>query len=199
MIPNRFPDGGERAGIQHRRRDALVRRGGARATARRPATTRWSRSCIPVLAGIVAWHLRAARATASGWTRRRPDPRRRARRAAHLDGRQGRRLGGHPAHRQADRGQRALVQRACASWPRSPRCTGPTRGAYDELHAAAPRPASSGSGIPARATASTCSTARTATTPTLRPNQIFAARPSASRSSTRAAAGPSWTPARARC
>ena len=43
-----------------------------------------------------------------GWTA----ARRRARRAAHLDGRQGRRVGGHAAHRQAGGDQRAVVQRA---------------------------------------------------------------------------------------
>ena len=47
--------------------------------------------------------------------RRRPARRRRARRAAHLDGRQGRRLGGDAAHRQAGRGAGALAERARAS------------------------------------------------------------------------------------
>ena len=46
--------------------------------------------------------------------RRRPARCRRAGRAAHVDGRQGRRLGRHAAHRQAGRGPGALAQRAVA-------------------------------------------------------------------------------------
>ena len=49
--------------------------------------------------------------------RRRPAQRRRGRRAAHVDGRQGRRLGGDAAHRQAGRGAGAVAQRAGSRQP----------------------------------------------------------------------------------
>ena len=71
--------------------------------------------------------------------RRRPARRRRARRAAHLDGRQGRRLGGDAADRQAGRDPGAVAQRALA-W----RGTGPSAGrdAARGRHARLPRSAS---------------------------------------------------------
>ena len=53
-----------------------------------------------------------APASASACDERRPARRRRARRAADLDGRQGRRLGGDAADRQAGRGAGAVAQRA---------------------------------------------------------------------------------------
>ena len=67
---------------------------------------------FPVLESIVEWHLKGTRYgigvdAADGLLRAGE-----AGRAAHLDGRQGRRLGGDAAHRQAGGDQRAVVQRA---------------------------------------------------------------------------------------
>ena len=66
---------------------------------------------FPVLESIVDWHLKGTRygigVDAARWTA----ASRRGRRAAHLDGREGRRLGGDAAHRQAGGDQRAVVQR----------------------------------------------------------------------------------------
>ena len=66
---------------------------------------------FPVLADMIDWHVRGTRYRHRHGPGRRPAPCRRTRRATHLDGRQGGRLGGDAAHRQAGRDQRALVQR----------------------------------------------------------------------------------------
>ena len=70
------------------------------------------RRVFPVLAEIVDWHVRGTRYGIAVDPGGRAAARRRTGRAADLDGRQGRRLGGHAAHRQAGRDQRAVVQRA---------------------------------------------------------------------------------------
>ena len=59
---------------------------------------------------VIAWHERGTRYGIRARFRR-PAPRRRTRRATHLDGRQGGRLGGHAARRQAGGDPGALVQR----------------------------------------------------------------------------------------
>ncbi len=107
-----FPDGARRGAVPHRRRDAVVlpRR---RALRRRVTGDRDTlRALLPTLLDIVDTTC-AARASASAWipTDGLLAPGRRGL-PAHLDGRQGGRLGGDAAARQGGRDQRALVQRA---------------------------------------------------------------------------------------
>ncbi len=111
MLPNRFPDRGEAP--EYNTVDATlwffvaIRRyldaTGDEAFVRG--------ELLPVLEDILAWHRRGTR-YGIRVRRRRPALRRRAGRAAHLDGRARRRLGGDPAPRQAGRDPGALVQRA---------------------------------------------------------------------------------------
>ena len=124
MLPNRFPD-------------RATRRSTTRST---PRSGSWSRCTTSWQAarggpGRRRRARRRSRAAVDGNPRRlrgrhalrhrarrgRPAARRRAGRAAHLDGRQGRRLGGDAAHRQAGRGPGAVAQRARAS---PARCVG---------------------------------------------------------------------------
>ena len=113
MLPNRFPDHGESARVQLGRRVAVVRdrrarvpRGRARPTADVRASPARGRDGDPRrLRG-------AARASASAMDARRPARVRRARRAAHLDGRARSATRCHAAHRQAGRGPGAVDQRA---------------------------------------------------------------------------------------
>ena len=110
LIPNMFPDGQTRRPLPHRRRDALVLpRDRSLPIATGDDDT--LRELLPVLLDIIDHHLRGTRFgirvdPADGLLRtgRRGLP-------AHLDGRQGRRLGGDAAPRQGRRDQRALVQR----------------------------------------------------------------------------------------
>ena len=112
MLPNRFPDGGEAPEYNtvdatlwyfHRDRRYVARQRRSQAAAR---------VCIPCCATIIDWHQRGTRFGIRVDDQRRPAARRRARRAAHLDGREDRRLGRHAAHRQAGRDQRAVALRA---------------------------------------------------------------------------------------
>ena len=120
-----LPRSGRGARVQLGRRVALVRRRGRTSICARPRT--------PAAAAARRRDRRAARrgrgdprrlhrGTRYGirMRRRRTARRRRAGRAAHVDGREGRRLGRHAAHRQAGRGPGALAERACASAARSP-------------------------------------------------------------------------------
>ena len=99
----------------------------AAARRRACASTTTARACCEraiaaILDGYAAGTRYGIRADA-----RRPARGRRARRAAHLDGREGRRLGGDAAHRQAGRDPGAVAQRArdrrrgTARWLRPPR------------------------------------------------------------------------------
>ena len=161
------------ARVQLGRRLALVRRRGARVPergARRPAP-------MPTVQLLHARDRRDPRrlsrrhALRHPHGRRRPARRRRARRAAHLDGRQGRRLGRDAAHRQAGRGPGAVVQRAAHRRPRGSRPSWPAL-------------ADRGAGVAsARASGTTrgclfdvvdVDHVRGRNDPTLRPNQIFA-------------------------
>src|SRR2546426_276343 len=106
-----IPRRGRGARIQHRGRDALVRRGDSRL----PRRDRRRRRPEGAVAGARRDRALASRGNAlrdQAGRGRRPARLRRARRPAHLDGREGRRLGRDAAHRQAGRNQRALVQRA---------------------------------------------------------------------------------------
>ena len=84
----------------------------ARAAARRRVAARRARARCATAVDAILDGLRARHALRHPRRRRRPARRRRARRAAHLDGREGRRLGGHAAHRQAGRDPGAVAQRA---------------------------------------------------------------------------------------
>ena len=107
--PEPLPRRGDRARVQQRRRDALVRRGGPRLPRGDP------RRGVPP-AGLPAPR-RDRRASPARHPlrhprrRRRPPLLRRAGAAADLDGRQGRRARRHPAQRQAGGGPGALAQR----------------------------------------------------------------------------------------
>ena len=69
------------------------------------------REVYPVLSDMIGWHQRGTRYGIGVDAGGRSAQGRRGGRATDLDGRQGRRLGGHAPHRQAGRDQRALVQR----------------------------------------------------------------------------------------
>ena len=107
--PERVPRFRGEARIQYRRRRALVRRGGARLS-RGDAGRRPGEGAVPGAGG----HDRLAREGHALRHRRgrgrRPPARGRARRAGHVDGREGRRPGRDAAHRQARRDQCPLVQ-----------------------------------------------------------------------------------------
>ena len=111
MLPNVFPGSGETP--EYNTVDAALWyleawRAYVEATGDLPAL----REAFPVLRDIIDWHVKGTRYGIARGSGRRPAARGRARRAAHLDGRQGRRLGGDAAHRQAGGDQRAVVQRA---------------------------------------------------------------------------------------
>ena len=153
------------------------------ATSSAPATARRCRLLLPTLRDIVEQHLAGTRFgigvdPADGLLRQG------ARRLpAHLDGRQGRRLGRDAAPRQGGRDQRALVQRAAAAGAlaasRPSTATTRPRGADAGVVRARRRAARvvqpRASGTQAAATCTTSSTARAAaTTPACRPNQVLA-------------------------
>ena len=96
----------------------------------------------------------------------------RARRPAHLDGRQGRRLGRHAAHRQAGRGAGALAERAPHRAARDPSAGAPSRRA----EASRSRRASGTSG---RRRCTTSSTSITAPAPSTRRSVRTRSSPSA--------------------
>ena len=111
MLPNRFPDAGEAP--EYNTVDATLWYFEA-IRAYHAATD--DDTLLKELFPVLEEHRRLAPARHPLRHRRGPGrrapPRGRARRPAHLDGRQGRRLGGDTAHRQAGRDQRPLVQRA---------------------------------------------------------------------------------------
>ena len=116
MLPNRFPDHGDAPEFNSvdaslwyvvAVHEFLRRRRGARRT----LTTRDQQALRDAVEAILDGYA-ARHALRHPLRRRRPARGRRARRAAHLDGRQGRRLGGDAAHRQAGRGAGAVAQRA---------------------------------------------------------------------------------------
>ena len=128
MLPNRFVGPGRR------------RRSTTRSTPRSGTSSRSTTTCAPSRPRgreVPAARPPAARPTpcAPSWPataghplrhpggRRRPARRGRARRAAHLDGREGGRLGRHPAHRQAGGDPGAVAQRAARRRASSPRST----------------------------------------------------------------------------
>ena len=111
-----FPEGEQRGPLPHRRRDALVlprastatsRATGDRDTLRAAAARRCSTSSSTTCAGT---RFGIGVDPADGLLRQGA-----AGLPAHLDGREGRRLGGDAAPRQGGRDQRALVQRAAAA------------------------------------------------------------------------------------
>ena len=123
MLPNRFADRGEAPEFNAvdaslwfvvavhdllRRRRARA----ARACTRARSRARSQRAVDAIVDGYARGHaLRHPR------RRRRPARCRRARRAADMDGREGRRLRRHAAHRQAGRGPGAVAERALQSPP----------------------------------------------------------------------------------
>ena len=166
LIPNMFPGRAEPGPLSHGRRDAVVlpRRGSLRRRHRRSrhtarAAPRLPRHRRPPRARHAVRHRRGSgrRAAAPG----------RGGLPAHVDGREGRRLGRHAAPRQGGRDQRALVQRAAAAGAlaaRGGRRGGrpADRGAGRSRRDVASTPAS---GTRRAATCTTSSTARPATTP----------------------------------
>ena len=177
LIPNLFPEGETRGALPHRRRDALVLPR-PRPLPRRHRRPRHAASCCCRRCSTSSSITCAARASASASIRRDGLLRQGAGGlSAHLDGRQGRRLGGDAAPRQGRRDQRALVQRAAPA--RGLGARGARRGrrgaplaehadrASDVLQRA----------LLVRATAAISTTSSTASTgddPACRPNQIFA-------------------------
>ena len=177
LIPNLFPEGETRGPLPHRRRHALVlpRPRPLPRGHRRPRHA--ASSCCPTLQDIVD----APRAGHALRHRRRPGRRPaapgRGGLPAHLDGRQGRRLGGHAAARQGGGDQRPLVQRPAAAGglararrtatPRPRRCA-----EHAERARALVQRALLVRG--AAATSTTWSTASTGDDPACRPNQLFA-------------------------
>ena len=110
--PEYVPRRRERRAVSHGRRDALVLPRARPLRRRTPSDRQTLRMLLPKLRDIVEHHLRGTRFGID------VDPRDGLLRAgrgglsAHLDGREGRRLGGDAAARQGGRDQRALVQRA---------------------------------------------------------------------------------------
>ena len=93
MLPNRFPDGGEAP--EYNTVDATLWYFEAiRAYHAATGDDALLKELYPVLEDIVGWHRTRHALRHRRGSGRRPAPRRRAGRAAHLDGRQGRRLGG---------------------------------------------------------------------------------------------------------
>ena len=165
---------GRRARVQHGRRLALVRHRGPRLPARRDARRHVPARDRSALRGAVTRdpdRIHAgARATASALDRRRPARRRRAGRAAHLDGRQGGRLGRDASHRQAGGDPGALAERA-------PDAEGFTERVPRAARARRSRRSTSASGTRPMAASTTWSTPTTRpgnVDSDLRPNQIFA-------------------------
>ena len=111
LIPNLFPEGEKRGPLPHRRRHALVLPRPRPLPRRRPATATTLRLLLPKLLDIVDHHLRGTRFGIGVDPAGRPAAPGRRGLSAHLDGRQGRRLGGDAAARQGGRDQRPLVQR----------------------------------------------------------------------------------------
>ena len=172
-----FPEGEQRGPVSHRRRDAVVLPRGRPLPRASPATARRCGSCCPTLRRHRRAPHRAARASASASIPR--DGLLRAGRrglSAHLDGREGRRLGGDAAARQGGRDQRALVQRAAAA--RGVAARGAATPTAASRSASTPsgraRRSTSASGTRRAATCTTSSTASTATTRRAGPNQVFA-------------------------
>ena len=175
LIPNMFPEGADRGPLPHRRRLALVLPRGRplRGVHRRP------RDALGPAAPADRDRRSAHRGDAVRHRRRparRPAPPGGRGVSAHLDGRQGRRLGRHAAARQGGRDQRALVQRAAAA--RGLGARGPRRRGRRAVRRSTPRrrgPRSTrGSGTRPAATSTTSSTASTGDDPACRPNQLFA-------------------------
>ena len=115
LIPNMFPEGEQRGPLPHGRRDALVLPRPRPLPATRPATATRCSCCCRRCIDIVEHHLRGHALRHRRRSRRRPAAPGRRGLPAHLDGRQGRRLGGDAAARQGGRDQRALVQRPAAA------------------------------------------------------------------------------------
>ena len=115
LIPNLFPEGENRGPVPHGRRDALVLPRARPLPRDRPTTA----STLPRPAPRADRHRRAPHRGHAVRHRRRPRRRPAAPGGrglpAHLDGRQGGRLGGHAAAGQGRRDQRALVQRPAAA------------------------------------------------------------------------------------
>ena len=133
MLPNRFVDQGDAP--EYNTVDASLwyviaaheyLEAAEPQAARRPRAT--ARRSAPAVQAILAGYARGTRYGIRA-DRRRPARRGRAGRSAHLDGREGRRLGGDAAHRQAGRDPGALAQRA----PHR-------RAVHAELAALSPRP-----------------------------------------------------------
>ena len=162
-----FPEGEKRRAVSHRRRDAVVlpRHRSLRRDDRR------SRSrCALLLSDAAATSSTttcAARASASASIRATACCAQGARGlSAHLDGREGRRLGRDAAPRQGGRDQRALVQRAAADGALGCARTATTPARDRTAHADAARSdrSTSASGTTTAAISTTSSTARAAAT-----------------------------------
>ena len=177
LIPNMFPDG-EREGLYHTA-DATLWFFHA---LDRYLDATGDRDTLRQLLPMLRRHRRAsparARASASASIRRTACCAQGAGGlSAHLDGREGRRLGGDAAARQGGRDQRALVQRAAPAAKAGCATSGGDAGGLDLARARRPRAASrstSASGTPTAATSTTSSTAKRGDDPACRPNQLFA-------------------------
>ncbi len=115
LIPNMFPEGAERGPLSHRRCHAVVLPRASIAICELTG----DRATLRTAAAEAARHRRAPSARHAlrhpRRSRRRSAAPGRGGLSAHLDGREGRRLGGHAAPRQGGGDQRALVQRAAAA------------------------------------------------------------------------------------
>ena len=133
LIPNMFPEG-ENEGLYHTA-DATLWFFHAVAAVRRllGRSTLTLATAVPDAASGSSSATCAARASASASirARRAADAGRRGL-SAHVDGREGRRLGGHAAPRQGGRDQRALVQRAAADGAVGARSTATAAAEYRE-------------------------------------------------------------------
>ena len=165
MLPNRFPDGG--AAPEYNTVDATLWYFHA-VEAYLQATGDDGPRARTVAPADRDHRLAPARHAIRHWCRscRRPAARGRAGRAAHLDGRQGWRLGGHPAHRQARGNQRPVASRADRDGE-ARRTAWRMRRSPGVMRVSPPgswTPSASASGTPKVAISTTSWTGRTATT-----------------------------------
>ncbi len=163
--PQHVPRRRARRAVSHRRRDAVVLPRGRIATSAPPATRDTLRTLLPELVDIVRHHLAGHAVRHRRRSRRRPAAAGRGGLPAHVDGREGRRLGGHAAARQGGRDQRALVQRAaaCSTAGSREHGGGGRSRSRRRTRSARARRSTRASGTPRAAISTTSSTASTAT------------------------------------
>ena len=134
------------------------------------------RELLPTLRRIVDAHREGTRFGIGVDPGRRPAAAGRGGLPAHVDGRQGRRLGGHAAARQGGRDQRALVQRGVACW-RGGCATAtmtPTRTASPSTPRRSGRRSTRVSGTPSSGCLFDVVDGESGDDPACRPNQVFA-------------------------